>query len=132
MEPVNTEALYSIARALEKTGSLEAKSVMERHQVLMKSERFTDRVKQLGNFGLAAADAGNYELAVARITEALKFCGECEQSADLHRNLGLIHCRNGDLDKGERELRLALNLRPDDADALKAMAIIESRKRTSK
>ena len=58
--------------------------------------------------------------------EALQVCGECRFSADLHRNLGLIYCRQGDLQNGKRELEAALQLRPGDPDARQAMEVIAS------
>jgi hypothetical protein len=44
----------------------------------------------------------------------------------LHKNLGLISCQSGDLDTGEKELRLALALKPDALDVQEAIAIAAS------
>jgi tetratricopeptide (TPR) repeat protein len=124
--PNNSEALYGLAKILSKQGKPQAKLYLERFQALEESRQLTDRIQQLGNFGLEAANARNWDQAVAQITEALELCKQCPQRADLHRNLGLIYCRKGDLENGYRELRIALKLRPDDADALKAIEILES------
>jgi hypothetical protein len=40
----------------------------------------------------------------------------------------LVYCRQGDRASGEKELRIALELKPDDADALRALEILEGRK----
>ena len=59
-------------------------------------------------------------------------CQDCRSRADLHKNLGLIYCRSGDLDNGERELRLALKLKPKDADVLNALATVEALRKRSR
>jgi Tfp pilus assembly protein PilF len=58
--------------------------------------------------------------------EAIALCNQCEQSAHLHRNLGLMYCRTGNLQDGEKELRAALALDPDDVDAKKAIAVLQT------
>jgi hypothetical protein len=37
----------------------------------------------------------------------------------------LIYCRKGDLEKGRRELKAALELKPNDVDARKAIDILD-------
>jgi hypothetical protein len=39
----------------------------------------------------------------------------------LHKKLGLIECQMGDLDRGEKELRLAQALKPSDQDIERAL-----------
>ena len=43
------------------------------------------------------------------------------RKADLHKKLGLIECQMGDLDRGEKELRLAQALKPSDPDIERAL-----------
>ena len=80
----------------------------------------------LKNFALAAANARDWSHAIAQLEEALKICGDCRSRADLHKNLGLIHSRLGDLKNGEHELRIALKLEPKDTGTLKALELIKS------
>jgi len=61
---------------------------------------------------------------VEQMKEAIQLCGQCAQSAHLHRNLGLIYCRTGNTQEGEKELRAALQLDPNDEDAKKALALL--------
>jgi tetratricopeptide (TPR) repeat protein len=63
---------------------------------------------------------------VEDLQEALQICQDCRFSADLHRNLGLIYCRQGNIESGKRELQHALKLNPNDGDALKAIETLEA------
>ena len=67
--------------------------------------------------------------AGAQLEEAVEVCGDCCSKGDLHKNLGLIYCRSGNLEKGERELRLAGSLKPDDPDVKKSLEILQELKR---
>jgi Flp pilus assembly protein TadD len=82
----------------------------------------------LGNFALAAAGARDWNQAVAQLEEAVEVCGNCRSKADLHKNLGLIYCRSGNLEKGERELRTAQSLKAGDPDITKSLRIIDELK----
>jgi len=80
---------------------------MERFQSLEQSRHVMDRVQQLGNFGVEAASARNWEPAIADLKEALQTCGRCSENTALHRDLGLIYCRKGGIEEGRRELKAA-------------------------
>ena len=123
--PDNSEALYILAQTLQKLGSPEATNYLTRFQSLKESRHLSDRVQQLGEFGVKAASARNWEQAIAHLQKAMDICGQCSENATLHRDLGLIYCRKGDLDKGRSELKAALALKADDADARKAMEILD-------
>jgi Flp pilus assembly protein TadD len=60
-----------------------------------------------------------------QLKEAIEVCGECQTRGELHKNLGLVYCRSGELKKGESELRTALTLIPGDPDVLQALKVIE-------
>ena len=60
--------------------------------------------------------------------EAIQLCGNCAQSAHLHKNLGFFYRRTGNIDEAEKELRTALQLAPDDADAENALAALERKR----
>ena len=124
--PASSEALYNLAQTLSKAGKPEAKEYMVRFNELEQQRQLTDRVQQLGNFGLEAANARNWPQAIEDLREAMRICGDCRFSADLHRNLGLIYCRKGDVENGKRELEAALKLRPNDSDARHALEVLAS------
>jgi Flp pilus assembly protein TadD len=73
---------------------------------------------------MEAAKAHDWPQGVAQLKEALRLCGSCAQSADLHRDLGVIYCRQGEIEDGERELRMAVELKPNDAVALKTLKVL--------
>jgi tetratricopeptide (TPR) repeat protein len=128
LDPEHAEALYNLARHLGQIDPAAAKPYQERFVDLQKKRRITERADTLGNFALAAASARDWNQAVAQLEEAVQVCGSCQSKGDLHKNLGLIYCRSGDLEKGERELRVAASLKPSDPDVKKSLEIIEALK----
>lgn len=125
-DPNNAEALYNLTRILSKEGSPEARTYLEQYRRLEASQHLSNQVLRLRTFAMEAASAHNWPQAVSQLKEALQLCGQCEQRAELHRNLGLIYCREGDMEGGARELRTALKLNPEDPDALKAIELLET------
>jgi tetratricopeptide (TPR) repeat protein len=124
-DPNHSQALYNLAKALNKLADPEAQKYQDRFDALQKNQQITDRVQQLGNFALEAANAQNWPQAEEQMTEAIRLCGTCPQSAQLHRNLGLIYGRTGRIEEAERELHTALELDPQDVDAHKALSVLE-------
>jgi len=98
---------------------------MDRFQALQRSRQLSSQVKVLNNFALEAADARNWPQAVEQLQEAIKLCEKCEQLPVLHRNLGLMYARKGDLVRARGELQLALGTNPQDADAANALRIMD-------
>ena len=125
-DPEQSQALYNLARALRKLHDPEAQQYQDRFDTLQKRQQVTDRIDQLGNFALEAAKAQNWPQAVAQMIEAIQLCGNCSQGAHLHRNLGLFYGRTGKISEAEKELSTALDLQPNDADAQKALTVLES------
>jgi len=123
--PSHGEALYNLSRTLTKIDPTEARQYQERFVELQKKRQITDRADTLGNFALASVKAHDLDQALAQFTEAIRVCDDCRSLGDLHKNLGLVYCRSGDLVNGERELRAALKLKPNDPDILKSLRIIE-------
>ena len=119
--PNNEDALYTLAHALSRAGKPEAKVFLERFQSLKQQREVNDRIQKLGSYGLEAAEAKDWPQAIKNFEEALELCGLCTYSEDLHRNLGLIQVLKGEIEAGRRELETALKLRPDDADARRAL-----------
>jgi tetratricopeptide (TPR) repeat protein len=126
LDPQNSSSLYNLARALSKANDPEAKEYMDRFQELHKTVQLTDRVRALNNFALTAANAHNWPKAVEQLQESIRICGQCKELPALHRNLGLIYARTGDLQEAERELETALSIDPHDTDAQKALQMLRS------
>ena len=126
LDPQNSSSLYNLARALAKSNDPEAQEYMERFQKLRQINQMSDRVKTLNNFALEAANARDWPQAIEQLQESIKTCGQCKQLPVLHRNLGLIYARKGDIQDGERELEIALQIDPSDADAKQGLAALRS------
>ena len=76
--------------------------------------------------GLSWESAGpGWPQAIAQLQEGLKICGDCRALALLHKNLGLIYCRSGDLKSGRVELLEARQLAPKDPDITAALQLLE-------
>ena len=130
-DPNHSQVLYNLARTLQKLNDPSAQQYQERFEALQKMQRITDRVQQLGNFALEAAQAQNWPQAFQQMQEALELCGNCAEAAHLHRNLGLFYCRTGKIEEGGRELHTALALDPSDGDAQKTLAALDSMRAAS-
>jgi tetratricopeptide (TPR) repeat protein len=128
--PNNEDALYSLAQALSRVGRPEAKVFLERFQNLKQQREVNDRIQKLGSYGLEAASARDWPQAVADFKEAVELCGQCTSSADLHLNLGLIYILKGDLEEGKRELETVLRIKPNNADARKALQSLSNKETT--
>jgi tetratricopeptide (TPR) repeat protein len=89
-------------------------------------QQTTDRVANLGNSAIQSANAQDWPRALAQMKEAIAVCGECAEAAHLHRNLGLMYCRTGNLEDGEKELRAALELDPNDVATKKTIDTLEN------
>lgn len=85
-------------------------------------QQLTDRLKQLNNFALQAANDNNWPQAISQIQEAINLCQQCPQLGILHKNIGLIYAR-----KGEQQLQLALKLLPGGPDAVAAAETLRRR-----
>ncbi|MFZ0880382.1 MAG: tetratricopeptide repeat protein, partial [Candidatus Acidiferrales bacterium] len=125
-DPNHSQALYNLARTLDKLHDPQAQQFQQRFDDLQKQQQVTDRVQQLGNFAIEAANAQNWPQAIEQMKEAIQSCGDCPQSGHLHRNLGLFYCKTGRFEDAETELRKALDLDPNDADAKKAISVLEN------
>ena len=118
------QALYNLARVLRNVDPEEAQKYDARFRRHREERRITDQVETLGNFALASANARDWPQAIEQLREAIELCGECPSRAVLHKNLGLIHARSGDLERAESALRAASEMLPDDADIEKSLELI--------
>ena len=124
-DPNHSQALYNLAKSLNKIHDPEAKQYQYRFEALQKSQHIADRVSELGNFALEAANAQNWPQAMEQMNEAIQLCGNCPQSAHLHKNLGLFYGRTGNIGEAKKELYTALQLAPNDSDAQNALVTLE-------
>ena len=126
LDPQNLSSLYNLARALAKANDPQAQAYMERFQALQKTEQLSHWAQSLNNLALEAANARNWSQAVEQLQESIKTCGQCKQLPVLHRNLGLIFARKGDIQAAERELEMALQIDPHDSDAQEALQVLRA------
>ena len=124
-DPNHSQALFNLAKSLSKTHDPGAKQYQDRFETLQKEQQRADRVSELGNLAIEAANAKNWPQALQQMNEAIQLCGKCPQSAHLHKNLGLFYGRAGNVDEAKKELRTALELEPNDSDARNALAAFE-------
>jgi tetratricopeptide (TPR) repeat protein len=124
-DPDHAQSLYNLARVLEADSSTEAAAYREKFRLLQEQRRITDRADTLSNFAIASAAAHDWEQAVSQLIEAVKVCGDCRSKGDLHKNLGLVYCRSGDLGHGAEQLKIAETLLPADPEIQQSLRLIE-------
>lgn len=124
INPKSAEAMWMLSRALVTSDPEESKRLQEQFAALHKESATEDRSKALGNEAYRSFLAQDWTKAIQLFREALQMCGDCEVQATLHRNLGLVLCRAGNVEEGTSELRRALALNPNDRDAVKALAML--------
>jgi Flp pilus assembly protein TadD len=127
LQPAYADALYALSRALARTEPAESRELQARFMHLQTQQRATDDAQTIGNNALNAAAADDWGTAISQLKKAIDRCGECSVRPQLHKNLGLVYCRSGDLKNGERELLEADKLLPGDADIAKALQMIRVR-----
>ena len=126
-DPENIEALDNLGRVLSKLGDPEAETYLKRLREVEDRHQPSDRAESLNSFALEAARMiSDWPRAVEQLKEALDSCGTCTQLPILHRNLGLIYARIGDIENAVRELNVALRLNPKDSDSSRAIDILEA------
>ena len=124
VDPKFSQALFSLARALQSSDQAESEKLMARYIAVQKERRILDRADTLANNGVEAEAAHDWPEAIRLLKEAIGACGDCAAKADLHRKLGIIDCQAGDLDSGEKELLAAKALKPDDAVTDAALELV--------
>jgi tetratricopeptide (TPR) repeat protein len=129
LNPQYSEAIYYLARALRRTDPDESKQLMERVQELEHDQQTIDRVSLLGNQANEKMCGANYKGAIDDLTNAVVLCGRCGLLGALEKNLGLAYCHAGQLGAGERELKIAETLIPDDLSVKAALQTVEQQRR---
>jgi Flp pilus assembly protein TadD len=126
LQPEYADALYALSRALARTDATESKELQTRFTKLQELQRATDDAQAMGNDALNKAAAGDWSTAIVGLKKAIDRCGECSVRPQLHKNLGLVYCRSGDLKDGKSELLQADKWLPGDADIAKALQFLKS------
>ena len=129
LNPQYSDAIYSLARALRRTEPDESKRLMLRVQELGRDQRTMDQVSLLGNQANAKMYEANYKGAIEDLKNAIVLCGSCKLLGALEKNLGLAYCHGGQLDAGERELKISETIMPDDPGVKTALQIVEQQRR---
>ena len=114
LNPKYSAALYSLGRALKMTDPAESKRLLERCKELESDRQTIDQVNMLGNQANLKMYDANYKGAIDDLKNAIVLCGRCELLGALEKNLGLAYCHAGRLSAGERELKIAESLMPED------------------
>ena len=135
IEPNYSQALWNLARAVKPDDPEEAARFMARYSELQKKRLAVDQAGTLGNDALAAGRAHDWPEAIRQFKKAIEVCGDCAIKADLHKKLGVTECQMGDIENGEKELRLAQALKPADSDieqALERIAAVRTKRVASR
>ncbi|HEX7895817.1 MAG TPA: hypothetical protein VF447_16575, partial [Terriglobales bacterium] len=114
--PENLSALSVLARTLTQLKSPDAPKYSAQLQALQERRQLTDRVQQLNNFALQAANDNNWPSALDQLQQAIDLCQQCPQLGTLRKNLGIIYARKGDVENAKQQLQLAVKLLPAGGD----------------
>ena len=125
INPQSSQAAYKLSRALRASNPEEAKKLESDFAKLQSQAATLDQVKKLGNEAYLSMQAQNWPAAIPVLRQAISLCANCEVSGQLHKNLGLALCHNGQLRDGRQELQDALQLDPADPDIVKALHVID-------
>ena len=127
LNPQYSEAIYSLARALRRTDPVESKQLMERVQELEHDQRDHRSSKSCSEIRLTQKMyEANYKGAIDDLKNAIVLCGRCKLLGALEKNLGLAYCHAGQLDAGERELKIAETLIPEDPSVKAALQTVNN------
>lgn len=128
LNPQYSEAIYSLARVLKRTSPVESKQLMERVHELEHDQQTIDRVNMLGNQANQKMYDTNYKGAIDDLKDAIVLCGRCKILGALEKNLGLAYCHAGQLGAGERELKIAETLIPEDTSVEAALQTVKQQR----
>jgi len=128
LNPQYSEAIYCLARMLRRSNPVESKELMHRVNELEHDQQTSDRVNMLGNQANEKMYGANYKGAIEDLNNAIVLCGRCKLLGALEKNLGLAYCHAGQLAAGERELKIAKTLIPEDASVEAAMQTVRQQR----
>jgi hypothetical protein len=101
---------------------------MERVHELEHDQQTIDRVNMLGSQANEKMYTANYKEAIEYLNNAIVLCGRCKLLGALEKNLGLAYCHAGQLGAGERELKIAETLIPEDASVEAALQTLRQQR----
>jgi len=128
LNPNYSAALYSLGRALKTTDPVESKRLVERCKELENDRQTIDQVNMLGNQANLKMYDANYKGAIDDLKNAIILCGRCTLLGALKKNLGLAYCHAGQLGAGERELKIAETLIPEDPSVKEALRTVKQQR----
>ena len=128
LRPNYSAAIYFLGRALKNTDPLESKRLVERVEELEHSGQTIDRINMLGNQANLKMNDANYRGAIEDLKNAIVLCGRCELLGALEKNIGLAYCHAGQLGAGERELKIAETLIPEDPSVKEALQTVKQQR----
>src|SRR5205823_279008 len=126
LNPNNTQALYSLMRACQKSDPKLAAQYQARLKSLQEQKGLVERAEALSNAGITAASQRDWERALSQMREAIEVCAGCSSLPKLRKNLGLTQCQAGKFADCERNLREALADLPGDPEIRKALDLLGS------
>jgi tetratricopeptide (TPR) repeat protein len=124
LDPDAAEALYLLARKLQRKDPAEYQELMQRFQQARDKSKDLDAIKKLGNEAYQAFQRQELPESIHLFREALALCDQCSISPSLHRDLGLVLCRDGQVEQGRAELQRALAMDPSDRDSARALDLL--------
>ena len=126
LNPGQQGSLYQPFRSLREQDAKAADQYRDQFAAVQNERENVDRAKMLANSALSKSIAGDVAKAVSLLNQAIELCGACSVQADLHKNLGLIQARSGNLKAGQTALQTALIQKPEDVQLLQALQAIAS------
>lgn len=127
IDPQHSQALYNLSSDLAPSDPDEAKELQSRFEAWQRNNILLTGYRRKGNSVVASAAAHDFPQAISRLKEGIPLGGDCSALALLHKDLGLIDCRFGDLTNGLTELQEAQKLTPADPDVARRCATCKAR-----
>jgi len=124
--PDQWRSLFSLAQTLKSLRDPEASTYQDRLQGLELRYHVSDRAGLPNQLAQEAAAARDWPEVIARYQDALRECGHCSLAVELHRALGITYYQIGQPASGEHELRIVLQLKPDDTRTLDTLHQIQA------
>lgn len=128
LQPDSQEALYKLFLALKRSDPKQSESYLAKFKSAADAGQRRKEADSLGSMGSKFARSGEWQLAVSNFDDALRVCGDCDLAWQLRKDLGLSLCNAGDLVRGEKELRMVNEQKPDDPEITVALRLIERSK----
>jgi tetratricopeptide (TPR) repeat protein len=110
--PDQWRSLYSLTQVYRSSRNPNLPKYQARLQELERRHDAKGRVGLLSHLAEESATARDWPTVLSGYQEALRECGSCDSAPELHQALGMTYCQTGRLADGERQLRIAVQMRP--------------------